>query len=116
MFFGTKATGLANAILAPAFGIFLLIYALGAARALGGADGLDLCCVRAHQPDALHDKDSGKVAVAVLRLSLRRDRARRLVGLGNPAYSPHPATVLKVRFSKNCETLTRLHDAAFAPS
>ncbi len=29
VFFGTKTTGLANAILAPAFGIFLLIYASG---------------------------------------------------------------------------------------
>jgi hypothetical protein len=29
VFFGTKTKGLANAILAPAFGIFLLIYALG---------------------------------------------------------------------------------------
>jgi hypothetical protein len=29
VFFGTKTTGLANAILAPAFGIFLLTYALG---------------------------------------------------------------------------------------
>jgi len=29
VFFGTKTTGLANAILAPTFGIFLLIYALG---------------------------------------------------------------------------------------
>ena len=69
-----------------------------AAKALGGADGLDLCCVRAHQSDILHDKDSGKMAVAVLRLGLRRDGARRLVGLGNPAYSPHPAIVLKRDF------------------
>jgi hypothetical protein len=29
VFFGAKTTGLANAILAPAFGIFLMIYALG---------------------------------------------------------------------------------------
>src|SRR5215813_14826318 len=29
VFFGTKTTGLANAILGPAFGIFLLVYALG---------------------------------------------------------------------------------------
>ena len=29
VFFGTKTTGLANAMLAPAFGTFLLIYALG---------------------------------------------------------------------------------------
>jgi hypothetical protein len=29
VFFGTKTAGLANAILGPAFGIFLLVYALG---------------------------------------------------------------------------------------
>ena len=29
VFFGTKTAGVANAILGPAFGIFLLIYALG---------------------------------------------------------------------------------------
>jgi uncharacterized membrane protein (DUF2068 family) len=29
VFFGTKTAGMANAILGPAFGVFLLIYALG---------------------------------------------------------------------------------------
>ncbi|HKN01546.1 MAG TPA: hypothetical protein VJX23_13605 [Candidatus Binataceae bacterium] len=29
VFFGTKTTGVANAILGPAFGIFLLVYAVG---------------------------------------------------------------------------------------
>ena len=38
VFFGTKTTGLANAILAPAFGIFLLIYALGI-----GGEGAGRC-------------------------------------------------------------------------
>jgi hypothetical protein len=89
VFFGTKTSGLANAILAPAFGIFLLIYVVGIWRQKrwAVADGLGLRGLRAYQPVTIHDQDSAAMGLAVPRPGLYSDRARRFVGFRNPAYS-----------------------------
>jgi hypothetical protein len=77
VFFGTKTTGLANAILAPALGIFLLIYARGIWRRRRWAVPM-AWIYAAYVPINLAlftIKAPEKVAVAVLRLGLCRDLA-----------------------------------------
>src|SRR5215472_1481354 len=62
---------------------------------MGGADGLGIRRLRAHQHDALYDQDSAELASAALRSDLHSDRARSLVGCCDFAHPTQAAVDLK---------------------
>jgi hypothetical protein len=81
VFFGTKTSGLANAVLGRLRPILGRIRNRDlATETMGGADGVGIRRLRAHQHDALYAQNSAELASAALRSNLYSDRAWSLVG------------------------------------
>src|SRR5215472_14152858 len=89
-----------------------------ATETVGGAAGLGIRRLRAHQHDALYDQDSAELAGAAFRSDLYSDRAGGLVGFGNFAHPAQTAIDLKagVEFAAAARLCLRGHSRAAPPS